>query len=440
MATILPHAAKQVRRIEAQLLSQISRWGYDEIILPTFEYLDVLAPGLEAELLETCYQFIDRTTGRTLLLRPDATAQVARTIGMGLTGSTLPQRLSYRTSVFRYEPEHAGRGREIFQVGAELVGVDDVTGDYEIISLLIECLQAIGLRSFTIAVGHVGFIKGLLMRSGLSPQGQKRAEQAAAKKDLPRLEELLASERIAKAAAKAIREAPELTGHEAVLERGRVLAAGEPALTAPLDRLAQVYHLLCAAGHRDSILLDLGEFRGFDYYDGVVFDVFAPGVGAELGGGGRYDHLIGRFGRDLPSTGFALDVDHLFRAVEMPQPGVDGPRLDYVVAGLRRSMRTVIEIADTLRRTQRRVVQVLIKGSEHTLLSNALEAAQAQGAHALIVIGAPGMDQDHVAYFEKLGGADGRRNGRPHRPAMKKLTRAALLAGGRSRRRRKESK
>ncbi len=440
MATILPHAAKQVRRIEAQLLSQISRWGYDEIILPTFEYLDVLAPGLEAELLETCYQFIDRTTGRTLLLRPDATAQVARTIGMGLTGSTLPQRLSYRTSVFRYEPEHAGRGREIFQVGAELVGVDDVTGDYEIISLLIECLQAIGLRSFTIAVGHVGFIKGLLMRSGLSPQGQKRAEQAAAKKDLPRLEELLASERIAKAAAKAIREAPELTGHEAVLERGRVLAAGEPALTAPLDRLAQVYHLLCAAGHRDSILLDLGEFRGFDYYDGVVFDVFAPGVGAELGGGGRYDHLIGRFGRDLPSTGFALDVDHLFRAVEMPQPGVDGPRLDYVVAGLRRSMRAVIEIADTLRRTQRRVVQVLIKGSEHTLLSNALEAAQAQGANALIVIGAPGMDQDHVAYFEKLGGADGRRNGRPHRPAMKKLTRAALLAGGRSRRRRKESK
>jgi ATP phosphoribosyltransferase regulatory subunit len=440
MATILPHAAKQVRRIEAQLLSQISRWGYDEIILPTFEYLDVLAPGLEAELLETCYQFIDRTTGRTLLLRPDATAQVARTIGKGLTGSTLPQRLSYRTSVFRYEPEHAGRGREIFQVGAELVGVDDVTGDYEIISLLIECLQAIGLRSFTIAVGHVGFIKGLLMRSGLSPQGQKRAEQAAAKKDLPRLEELLASERIAKAAAKAIREAPELTGHEAVLERGRVLAAGEPALTAPLDRLAQVYHLLCAAGHRDSILLDLGEFRGFDYYDGVVFDVFAPGVGAELGGGGRYDHLIGRFGRDLPSTGFALDVDHLFRAVEMPQPGVDGPRLDYVVAGLRRSMRTVIEIADTLRRTQRRVVQVVIKGSEHTLLSNALEAAQAQGAHALIVIGAPGMDQDHVAYFEKLGGADGRRNGRPHRPAMKKLTRAALLADGRSRRRRKESK
>lgn len=440
MATILPRAAKQVRRLEAQLLEQVSTWGYDEIILPTFEYLDVLAPGLEAELLETCYQFIDRTTGRTLLLRPDATAQVARTIGMGLTGDALPQRLSYRTSVFRYEPEHAGRGREIFQVGAELVGVDDVSGDYEIISLLIECLQAIGLGSVTIALGHVGFIKGLLMRSGLSPQGQKRAEQAAAKKDLPRLEELLAGERIAKSAAKAIREAPELTGQEEVLERGRVLAAGDPALLAPLDRLSQLYHLLCAAGHRDALLLDLGEFRGFDYYDGVVFDVFASGVGAELGGGGRYDHLIGRFGRNLPSTGFALDVDHLFRAVEWPQADAEEARIEYVVAGPRRSARAVIDLANKLRQGRRRVVQLLIKGTEQTLVSNALAAAQAQGANALIVVEAPGVDQDHVALFEKIGVQHARRNGRPHRPVMKKVSRAALLASGRSHRRRGASK
>ena len=439
MATILPHAAKQVRRIEAQLLEHVSSWGYDEIILPTFEYLDVLAPGLEAELLETCYQFIDRTTGRTLLLRPDATAQVARTIGMGLTGDAIPQRLSYRTSVFRYEPEHAGRGREIFQVGAELVGVDDVTGDYEIISLLMECLHAIGLRSCTIALGHVGFIKGLLMRSGLSPQGQKRAEQAAARKDLPRLDELLSSERIAKSAAKAIREAPELTGQEEVLERGRVLAAGDPALLAPLDRLTHLYQLLCAAGHRDSLLLDLGEFRGFEYYDGVVFDVFASGVGVELGGGGRYDHLIGRFGRDLPSTGFALDVDHLFEALEFPQAAAEGPRVDYVVAGPRRSTRAVIEIAKALRQGRRRVVQLLVRGGEQALVTNALAAAQGQGAKALIVVGAPGLDQDHVAWFEKLVSPETSRNGRPHRPQMKKLSRAALLSSVRSRQRRRVS-
>jgi len=441
MATILPHAAKQVRRLEAQLLAQVSCWGYDEIILPTFEYLDVLAPGLEAELLETCYQFIDRTTGRTLLLRPDATAQIARTIAMGLTGSTLPQRLMYRTSVFRYEPEHAGRGREIFQVGAELIGIDDVSADYEVISLLIECLHSMGLRSFTIALGHVGFIKGLLMRSGLSALGQKRAEQSAARKDLPRLEEVLASERITKSAARAVREAPELTGQEEVLARGRVLAAGDPALMWPLERLAQLYQLLCAAGHRESLLLDLGEFRGFDYYDGAVFDVFAPGVGAELGGGGRYDHLIGRFGRDLPSTGFALDVDRLFHAVEFPEAGADGARIDYLVAGPRRSMRRVIEVATRLRRSHRRVLQQAVKGNEQALCAQALAAGESQGAGALVLVGAPGVDQDHVALFDNLNAhRRGHSTKRTRRPVMKKLTVPALLAlAGRSHRRTKES-
>ena len=232
-----------------------------------------------------------------------------------------------------------------------------------------------------------------------------------------------------------------MTGREEVLERGRVLAAGDPTLLAPLDRLAQLYQLLCTAGHRDSLLLDLGEFRGFDYYDGVVFDIFAPGVGAELGGGGRYDHLIGRFGRDLPSTGFALDVDRLFRAVGIPQTSADTARIDCLVAGPRRSMRVIIEIAKKLRRGHRRVAQQLVKGSEQALIANALAMAQAQGAGALVVVGAPGMDQEHVALFEKIGSHDlARRNGRPKRPVMKKLSLSALTAStAPSARRRKES-
>ena len=230
MATILPEAAHHVRRLETQLLAHVDRWGYDEIILPTFEYLDVLAPGLESNLIEQCYKFVDRTTGRILILRPDATAQIARTVAMGMMGSRLPLRLSYRATVFRYEPEHAGLDREIFQVGAELIGADDATSDSEIITLLIECLQQVGLRSFKISLGHVGFFKGLLVRAGLSPAGQKRAEQAAARKDLPKLQEILAEERVTKKFARAIVEAPEICGQAEVLTRGRQLAGDEKAL------------------------------------------------------------------------------------------------------------------------------------------------------------------------------------------------------------------
>ena len=428
VATILPHAAKQVRHLESQLLAQIASWGYDEIILPTFEYLDVLAPGLEPDLIEQSYQFVDRTTGRTLLLRPDATAQIARTVAMGLAGSTLPLRLSYRASVFRYEPEHAGRGREIFQVGAELIGIDDVASDGEVIAALIECLQAVGLRSFTVSLGHVGFIKGLLARSGMSTAGQKRAEQAAAKKDLPKLEEVLASERIGKVATRAIREAPELYGGEDVLARGRELASGDPALIAPLDRLAQVYQLLCAAGHKDSLLLDLGEFRGFDYYDGVVFDVFAEGVGAEVGGGGRYDHLIGRFGHPLPSTGFAFDVDRLFRAVEFPEEYPETARVDFLVAAPRRASRRLAAVSAQLRKAGARVVQQAIAGGDEEALAAAVVAGVVQRAAAVVWVGLPGMDQEYVQVVERLSSpVTGRRNGTPRRPG-KAIALAHLVA------------
>ncbi|CAE6750664.1 ATP phosphoribosyltransferase regulatory subunit [Nitrospira defluvii] len=315
MSTILPDAARRIRRLEETLLAVLTSGGYDEIILPMFEYFDVLSPGLEPELIEKCYQLVDRTTGRLMLLRPDATAQIARTVAMGMMGDRLPLRLCYRTSVFRYEREHAGRDREIFQVGAELIGVDGVAGDVEVLTLLLECLNQVGLSSFKVAVGHVGFFTALLVRSGLSPEGQKRVELAAARKDMPLLEELLVRDGVPKPTAQVILEVLELCGGPEVLARGRKLVGRDRTLLAPLDRLAQVYERLDPT-RRSSVLLDLGEFRGFEYYDGIVFDVFAPGIGAELGGGGRYDHLMGRFGRTAASTGFALDVDRVFRAID----------------------------------------------------------------------------------------------------------------------------
>lgn len=396
MATILPEAAQHVRRLEGQLLAQIDQWGYDEIILPTFEYLDVLAPGLESEIIEQCYKFPDRTTGRILLLRPDATAQIARTVAMGMVGSRLPLRLSYRATVFRYEPEHAGRDREVFQVGAELIGADTVAADSEIVSLLIECLRHVGLRSFKISLGHVGFFKGLLTRAGLSPEQQKRAEQAAARKDLPWLQQILIQERVAKTLGRAILEAPELCGRAEVLTRGRVLAGGETSLLQALDRLTQVYQVLCAAGYEDHLFLDLGEFRGFDYYDGVVFDVFAEGIGVELGGGGRYDHLIGRFGRDIPSTGFALNVDRLFRGLNLSSHLSQQARADIVLVASRASEKTLIPLACRLREANKRVIQHLLDASGKNLIDAGVEAGREHHASMVVVVDRGARKNDHV--------------------------------------------
>ncbi len=316
MATLLPDAAQRVRHLERVVFDGFARWGYREIIPPTFEYLDVLSAGLPVEILEKCYKVADWTTGRIFVLRPDVTAQIAKIVAMGLAGHQWPLRLSYRSTVFRYEPEHAGREREVFQLGVELIGADEAWMDAEILVLLIESLQAVGLTDFKVSVGHVGFYQSLLAQSGLSERGCQHAEQAAAHKDIPKLEQLLKSERVPQKHSRFILGALERYGREEVLEWGRAVAGRDPRLLKPIERLTNVYALLDAAGVKDHLLLDLGEFRGFDYYDGIVFDVFSANVGCELGGGGRYDHLIGRFGRDLPSTGFALDIDRLFNALD----------------------------------------------------------------------------------------------------------------------------
>lgn len=394
MAAILPHAAQRVRQLETALMSTLARWGYREIIPPTFEYLDVLSPGLEPDVIEQCYKFADRTTGRVLLLRPDATAQIARIVAMGMAGTASLHRLCYRTTVFRHAPEHAGREREIFQVGAELIGADGVGVDAEIVALMSGCLAQTGLTSFTISLGHVGFFKILLAKSGLSPEGQKRAEQAAARKDLPRLDEICSEERIPRGKARAILEVPGLCGGEAVLARGRALAGRDPALRATLDRLAQVYRLLANSGLRERLLLDLGEFRGFDYYDGVVFEVFAKGLGSEVGGGGRYNHLVGRFGRDLPSTGFAFDMDRLFQAMEAGGNGYVRPAADFYLAAPARAGERLFRAAQTLRAAGYCVVQGVLNGTGAAGVRAAVEEGRALRASVTALIGLPAVGAD----------------------------------------------
>ena len=400
MATILPEAARHVRHLETELLAYFDRFGYDEIILPTFEYLDVLAPGLEPTLSENSYKIVDRTSGRILLLRPDVTAQIARTVAMGMVGAHFPLRLSYRATVFRYEPEHAGRDREIFQVGAELIGADDPSADTEIIMLLIECLRQIGLRSFKISLGHVGFFKGLLIRAGLSTEGRKRAEHAAARKDIPRLREILLKERVAKRSAHGILEALELCGQADVLSKGRALAKDERPLVKALERLTNVYQQLCATGFQEDVLLDLGEFRGFDYYDGIVFDVFTDGIGVELGGGGRYDHLIGRFGRNLPSTGFALSVDRLFRGLNFSDTKKSVRPEVLVVAPFALSTRMIL-VAQQLRQAGIRTVQQAVEPSGRDLIGTAVKAGLEADIDTVIVVGTDSPKLDEVVVLHQ---------------------------------------
>ncbi len=311
VATFLPVAASEKRAVEEIVFAVFSERGYREVIPPTFEYLDVLSPGLDAALIEKSYKVVDRGTGRILVLRPDVTAQIARMVAMSMIDGALPLRLCYSANVFRYEPEHAGRDREIFQIGIELIGAKGTAADVEPIMVAAECLRRLGITAYTIAIGQGAFFNALLHRAGVSESQQRTLREAAARKNIGRMETVLREAGVRGTMAKALLSVPQLFGRQEVLDVAARLAPRTEDCRRPLARLREVWDRMTAAGLGEHLLLDMGEIRRMEYYTGLVFDIYVDGLGAEVGGGGRYDHLIGRFGREIPSTGFAFDLDRL---------------------------------------------------------------------------------------------------------------------------------
>ena len=300
-----------------------------------FEYLDVLSKGLEPDLIEKSYKFVDRSSGRVMILRPDVTPQVARMVALLMGDRVKPIRLCYSANVFRYEEEHAGREREILQIGAELIGPQDEEADAEILAVVVEILQDLGLNHFRITLGNVGFLKALFEEMGLSEEDSFQIQGALEDRNASRLTQLLEGLAKGRQELKRLSGLLELFGQEEVLEkaeqllRSYSLESGDS--RAALDRLRAVYRLAKRYGYSDCLLLDLTETRGAGYYSGIVFEVFVQGVGYGLGGGGRYDHLISRFGQDLPSVGFALHVDRLQQALQQDLFGDAGPEVDVLV-------------------------------------------------------------------------------------------------------------
>ena len=316
MTAMLPPAAAEKRRAEKIILSVFQKWGFQEVLPPAFEYFDVFSHGLGSDLIEKGYKVLDRGNGRDLILRPDVTPQIARMVAMGMFADISPLRLCYSAPVYRYDPDHAGRNREIFQIGAELIGPESAEADAEMIAVAIACLRELSLPRFTLTIGQGEFFNTLLSKTSVSNTVKWQLRCAAAKKNVTRLQEILSDESVPESLTEVILAVPNLFGHEHVIDEAASIAGHWDDSLAALDRIREVHALLAKEGHGEHILVDLCEIHAFDYYTGLVFNIFIEGSGRELGGGGRYDHLVGCFGPECPSTGFAFDLGRLFRLLD----------------------------------------------------------------------------------------------------------------------------
>ncbi|MEW6682783.1 MAG: ATP phosphoribosyltransferase regulatory subunit [Nitrospirota bacterium] len=326
MATLLPAAAAVRQGLERTALDVFKSWGYEEIITPLFEYLDVITPGLGPGLVEKVYTVADRSTGRVMVLRPDVTPQIARMAATVLRDTARPLRLCYGTNVFRYEDEHAGHEREIFQLGAELIGPSAPSADAEMLALAVDVLDRFGLASATVAVGHVGFFRGWLAEADASPDLAPQLEDAVAKKERSLVIDLLTHGGHTRAAAARLAGLLDLMGPESVLARATSVV-DNPSARDAVASLRETARQARDYGITKSLVFDLAEIRNREYYSGLIFELFADGVGYEVGRGGRYDDLIGRYGAPEPSTGFAIHLERL-------QQGLDRTRARAPVASV----------------------------------------------------------------------------------------------------------
>ncbi len=289
------------RRVQAAWFDLAGQRGYEEVIPPTFEYEEVFTLGAGRDLAAELIRFIDQD-GRIVALRADFTSSIARMAATRFSRA-LPLRLSYAGKVYRQTIESGGHPREVFQLGAELIGDGSAEADVEVLRLILDTLRKLEIHDFQINLGEIRFIQPLLR--DLSEKVAERAREAIDRKDRASLAAIAATAEIPVAAA--LQELPELIGRAEILERAADLAACDQARSA-IARLARIDELL-TPDERSRVVYDLGEIRGLGYYTGIRFEVFVAGVGKSVGSGGRYDGLLELYGLDAHAVGFALETD-----------------------------------------------------------------------------------------------------------------------------------
>lgn len=295
--------------------------GYLPIETPTLEVLDVMEAG--GHVPEAPFKFFD-SHGDLLAMRPDVTMQVARMCATRMDSTTEPLRFRYTQRVFREKTAEAA-ARELTQCGAECIGATAAQSDVELVTLFAAALSACGLEKFKIALGSAGVLRDLLAKSNASAEWQERVLQAFHTSNLVDLANLVESGEADPAVASAIFALPHLRGGQAALAEVRTLL--EPlGCTAAIEELEAVYGKLCAEGLEDKLLIDFSAMSSFDYYTGLVFEAYAPGLGSPLGGGGRYDNLLAQYGAgSVPAAGFAFYLEQVMAAITAEEETEERP-------------------------------------------------------------------------------------------------------------------
>jgi ATP phosphoribosyltransferase regulatory subunit len=305
---VLPDEMRELRRLNRSLIEVFESRGYGEVATPAIEYDEVLARG-NGRASDSAYRFFDES-GDLLALRSDMTIPIARLVASRYAGAEPPLRLCYLASAYRAVKPQRGQMREFVQAGVELVGAPAPQGTAEVIEVLEAALVAAGLNRAVIGLGDADLYRQLLTEFGIEGEARESIIARLATHDLVGLEaELSEFDGISDEQCATCVALSQLRGGSEVLEQARGL--GGEAVRRATARLQETYEELERCGVAERVQIDLGLLRDLGYYSGAILEVYDPALGHVLGGGGRYDGLLKRFGVDLPAAGFALYLERV---------------------------------------------------------------------------------------------------------------------------------
>jgi len=287
--------------------------GYEGIQTPTFEYLDIFSSEIGTTPSKDLYKFNDNE-GNTLVLRPDFTPSIARCAAKYFKDTTEPIKFSYSGNTFSNTSLLQGKLKEVTQMGVELMNDPSIDADAEIINLLVKTLKASGINDFRISIGNADFFKGLCEEVKLTKDVELSLRDFISVKNIYGAENYLSDQGIDEEVIEKLLSVVNIFGNKDVLKEAEVIASNERSKNA-LDNLAKLSKKLSDLNIDEFISYDLGLLSKYNYYTGIVFKAYTYGVGDAIAKGGRYDNLLGYFGKNAPAIGFVVVVDDILTAL-----------------------------------------------------------------------------------------------------------------------------
>ncbi len=324
-------------------------YGYRQIMTPSFEYYDLFS-NLEGTInKDEMFKLID-SSGKILVLRPDATVPIARLAAESYKRHGGYMKFCYVTNIFRISNEQSGLKREFTQAGIEYLGMDTRESDAEVIALGIETLIKCGITDFKMDLGQAAFFKGLVKEFGVSEYEEELIRKLIEEKNFTELNGFIKSLNTEESLKEAILKIPYLYGApEKVMEEAKAIICNED-MEVSLNNLLGVYEILKDYGYEEYISVDLGLINHIHYYTGIVFKGYVSNYGREVLSGGRYNNLTQQYGYFMPATGFGLNVDELMEVMEMYKINDETiSYTDYLVLYSNDNRREAINFASELR-------------------------------------------------------------------------------------------